>query len=261
MSPRAPGKVYLVGAGPGAADLLTLRAARLLAAADMVLHDALVPADILAMAPQAQLVDVGKRAGGKSAAQAFINRRLVAAARRYQLVVRLKGGDPMLFGRAQEEIAALQEAGIAFEVVPGVTAALAASAQIAVSLTRRGVSRSVLFATPVVGPGEPDSEWAVAAARADTVALYMASNDAAAVRDALVRHGRNAATPARVVFAASHPHARELACTLATLPEALASRGGDPALVLLGEVYRDVATNAGDEASHAVSTAARRRAG
>lgn len=253
MTARAPGKVYLVGAGPGAADLLTLRAARLLAEADVVLHDALVPADILAMAPRAQLVDVGKRAGGKSAAQAFINRRLVAAARRHRLVVRLKGGDPMLFGRAQEEIAALQAAGIEFEVVPGVTAALAASAQIAVSLTRRGVSRSVLFATPVVGPGEPDSDWAAAAARADTVALYMASSDAAAVRDALLRQGRAPATPARVVFAASHGHTREVACTLATLPEALASRSGDPALVLLGEVYRDAApaASASNEASSA----------
>ncbi len=261
MTVKALGKVYLVGAGPGAADLLTLRAARLLGEADVVLHDALVPAEILAMAPQAQLVDVGKRAGGKSAAQAFINRRLVTAARRHRLVVRLKGGDPMLFGRAQEEIAALQEAGIAFEVVPGVTAALAASAQIAVSLTRRGVSRSVLFATPVVGPGEPDSEWAGAAARADTVALYMASNDAAAVRDALVRRGRDAGTPARVVFAASHDHTREIACTLATLPAALASRGGDPALVLLGEVYRDAAAATASPASNAPSADGRRRAG
>lgn len=253
---RGPGKVYLVGAGPGAADLLTLRAARLLAEADVVLHDALVPADILAMAPQAELVDVGKRAGGKSAAQAFINRRLVAAARNHRLVVRLKGGDPMLFGRAQEEIAALQEAGIAFEVVPGVTAALAASAQIAVSLTRRGVSRSVLFATPAAGPGEPDNDWAAAGARADTVALYMASNDAAAVRDALLRHGRAAATPARVVFAASHGHTREIACTLATLPEALAARRGDPALVLLGEVYR--AALAADAGSDTISPGHRR---
>lgn len=263
MKRVAPGTVYLVGAGPGAADLLTLRAARLLASAGIVLHDALVPAEILAMAPQAQLVDVGKRAGGKSAAQAFINRRLVAAARHHAVVVRLKGGDPMLFGRAQEEIEALLAAGIPFEVVPGVTAALAASAQVAVSLTRRGVSRSVLFATPAVGPGEPDSEWAAAAARADTVALYMASNDAAAVRDALIRHGRSPSTPVRVVFAASHASARDVACTLAVLPDALSRRGSDPALVLLGEVYRPMSVGSATEDAQAsrLQTGARRQVG
>src|SRR5918911_5752320 len=129
------GKVYLVGAGPGAPDLLTLRAARLLEAADVVLHDALVHPHTLALARRARRIDVGKRAGKVSTEQRFIHRALVAAARRHAIVVRLKGGDPMLFGRAQEEIDALQEAGIPYAVVPGVTAAFAAAASIGTSLS------------------------------------------------------------------------------------------------------------------------------
>src|SRR5215470_16832034 len=115
------GKVYLVGAGPGAPDLLTLRAARLLASADIVFHDALVHPDTIALATRAQKIGVGKRCGSHSTVQRFINKQLVDAARRHAIVVRLKGGDPMLFGRAQEEIAALDAAGIEYEVVPGVT--------------------------------------------------------------------------------------------------------------------------------------------
>ena len=140
MSTR-PGKVFLVGAGPGAPDLLTLRAARLLVAADIVFHDALVHPDTLALARRARRVDVGKRYGKVSTEQRFINRSLVEAARSHALVVRLKGGDPMLFGRAQEEIDALAAHGIEVEVVPGITAALAAAACAKVSLTRRGIAR------------------------------------------------------------------------------------------------------------------------
>ena len=135
------GTVYLVGAGPGAPDLLTLRAARLLERADIVFHDALVPAGILALAANAEKVEVGKRSGRHSTAQQFINKRLVDAARKYQVVVRLKGGDPMLFGRAQEELAWLEKNRIRAEIVPGVTAALAATADAGVSLTARGRSR------------------------------------------------------------------------------------------------------------------------
>src|SRR5215831_4657685 len=136
------GTVYIVGAGPGAPDLLTLRAAKLLEQANIVFHDALVHPDTIALAAQAEKIAVGKRCGKHSTAQRFINKRLVDAASRYAVVVRLKGGDPMLFGRAQEEIAALESAGIRYEVVPGVTAALAASAELGISLTQRGVARS-----------------------------------------------------------------------------------------------------------------------
>ena len=124
---RAPGKVYLVGAGPGAPDLLTLRAADVLKRADIVFHDALVHPDVLAVAARARKIAVGKRCGRHATAQQFINKRLVDAAREHPVVVRLKGGDPMLFGRAQEEIAALEAAGVQYEIIPGVTAALLAA--------------------------------------------------------------------------------------------------------------------------------------
>src|ERR1700682_3675033 len=153
------GKVYLVGAGPGAPDLLTLRAARLLEAADVVLHDALVHPDTLALARRARRIDVGKRYGKVSTEQRFINRALIEAARTPGVVVRLKGGDPMIFGRAQEELDALAAAGVDCEVVPGITAALAAAATLGVSLTRRGIARTVAFLTPRVGRGETASEW------------------------------------------------------------------------------------------------------
>jgi uroporphyrin-III C-methyltransferase len=176
------GKVYLVGAGPGAPDLLTLRAARILERADIVFHDALVHPQVLALAARADKVAVGKRCGRFSTAQAFINKRLVDAAGKHPVVVRLKGGDPMLFGRAQEEIAALETAGVPHEVVPGVTAALAAAAEAGVSLTQRGVARSVAFVTPRVGEGEAPSAWARSAAAADTAVIYITYHDRAGIR-------------------------------------------------------------------------------
>src|SRR5207253_7660525 len=131
------GVVYLIGAGPGAPDLLTLRAAKLLEKADIVFHDALVHPDTIALAVRAEKIAVGKRCGKHSTVQKFINKRLVDAALTHTVVVRLKGGDPLLFGRAQEEIAALEAAGIRYEVVPGVTAALAACAKLRIALTQR----------------------------------------------------------------------------------------------------------------------------
>ncbi|MGH8712305.1 MAG: uroporphyrinogen-III C-methyltransferase, partial [Burkholderiales bacterium] len=131
------GKVYLIGAGPGAPDLITVRGAEILKRADIVFYDALVHPDTVAFAVNAKKVAVGKRCSRVSTDQRFINRNLVGAAHKYQTVVRLKGGDPMLFGRAQEEIAALEKAGIEYEIVPGVTAALGASAEVGISLTRR----------------------------------------------------------------------------------------------------------------------------
>ncbi|MEO8133849.1 MAG: uroporphyrinogen-III C-methyltransferase, partial [Betaproteobacteria bacterium] len=181
-------KVYLVGAGPGA-PLLTLRAARPLAAADIVLHDALVHPDTLALATRAELVPVGKRCGAHSTAQRFINKRLVDAAKKHGTVVRLKGGDPMLFGRAQEEIDAPQAEGVAFEVVPGITAALAASAQLCVSLTQRGVARTMAFVTPRIGEDETGSDWVAAAVAADTAAIYMGAGQASAIAGALIARG------------------------------------------------------------------------
>ena len=231
------GKVYLVGAGPGAPDLLTVRAARLLAQADIVFHDALVRPETLALAAKARKVAVGKRCSRISTDQRFINRALVEAAARHEVVVRLKGGDPMLFGRAQEEIDALAAAGVSHEVVPGVTAALAASAELGVSLTRRGVSRSVAFVTPRLGEGEASSDWVRAVLNADTTALYMAAGQAADIAAALKAGGLAGDTPVVVVESASLPEARRVATTLDGLRGAHLA-GSGPALVMIGRVYR-----------------------
>lgn len=231
--------VYLIGAGPGAADLLTLRAARLLQEADIVFHDALIHPDTLALAIKAEKVPVGKRSGRHSTAQRFINKRLVDAAHKYECVVRLKGGDPMLFGRAQEELDALEAAGIACEVVPGITAALAASAQLGVSLTRRGLSRNVAFVTPRVGKAEPASDWAAAAVHADTAAIYMGAGEAETITTTLLQRGRCGDTPVTLIENASLPDARTLYATLRELPRLAAAVGDGPVLILLGEVLRE----------------------
>ena len=235
------GKVYLVGAGPGAPDLLTLRAARLLEKADVVLHDALVHPETLALAARAEKVAVGKRCGRHSSAQRFINKRLVDAARGNGVVVRLKGGDPMLFGRAQEEIAALEKAGIEYEVVPGVTAALAAAADLRVSLTQRGAARSVAFVTPRVGEGEAPSAWAQTVAAADTAVIYMGAGDAARVRDALIDAGVAREMPVALVENASLGDSRSVRGTLAGLEALSATRGSGPAVILLGRVFATAA--------------------
>jgi len=231
------GTVYLVGAGPGAPDLLTLRAARLLARADIVFHDALVHPDVVALAAAAEKVAVGKRCGRHATVQAFINKRLVDAARKHATVVRLKGGDPMLFGRAQEEIDALRAAGIAVEVVPGITAALAASATLGTSLTQRGTARTVAFVTPRVGVAERRSAWARALGNADAGAVYMGAGDALHVRDALVEAGKAPATPIAIVENASLPDERITYATLARLPAAARTLGSGPALILLGPQF------------------------
>jgi uroporphyrin-III C-methyltransferase len=221
-------KVFLVGAGPGSADLITLRGARLLAQADVVLHDALVTAELLELAPRARKVAVGKRCGRASTAQAFINRSLVNAARQGGIVVRLKCGDPMLFGRAQEEIDALRAAGIAFEVVPGVTAAMAASADLQVPLTVRG------------GASEHESDWAAPVVATDTAVLYMAAGQAARIAATLIAAGRSPGTPAVVVENASLPDRRTWAMTLAELPGFAAAQLSGPAVILLGEAFREL---------------------
>jgi uroporphyrin-III C-methyltransferase len=234
------GTVYLVGAGPGAADLLTVRAVRLLERADIVFHDALVPADTLALARDAVLVAVGKRCGRLSTAQRFINKQLIDAAARYRTVVRLKGGDPMLFGRAQEEIDALCAAGIPVEIVPGVSAAFAASAGLAQSLTQRGLSRSLAFVTPRVGEGETAHDWARPAAAADTVVLYMAGKQAQVIRDGLLHAGLPASRPVVFVENASLSGERAIPARLGQLVDAAALLGDGPALLLVGDVYESI---------------------
>ena len=240
MSTVEAGIVYLVGAGPGAPDLLTVRAVRLLGEADIVFHDALIGKEILSLAPKAQLVPVGKRSGRHSTAQRFINKRLADAARRCRVVVRLKGGDPMLFGRAHEEISFLRKNSVKVEIVPGITAALAASAELGVSLTQRLVARSVVFATPRTAAGAAPSGWEKAVAAADTAVLYMAAGEAEAVRAALIGAGMRAETPVAFAENVSLDASDVRAGTLAQLPQLAENLGHGPVLVLIGKVFAEL---------------------
>jgi uroporphyrin-III C-methyltransferase len=227
----ALGKVYLIGAGPGAADLITVRGARLLGEAEVVLYDALVTPEMLALCPQAELIPVGKRSGQRSTAQTVINDKLVDCARRYQRVVRLKGGDPMLFGRADEELRALEEAGVAVEVVPGITTAVAAAAATLQPLTKRGVARSVAFFTSSTAPDQPDHP---ALPETDTLVQYMGGREAAATAERLLAEGRRPDLPVVVVENCSRADQRVRRLTLADLAHGLNVAHG-PVLVMIGE--------------------------
>jgi uroporphyrin-III C-methyltransferase len=224
------GKVYLIGAGPGAQDLITLRGARLLASADVVLHDALVTPEILELCPQAEKIAVGKRCGQLSTAQQFINKQLVDNARKHAIVVRLKGGDPMLFGRADEELRALEEAGIDVEVVPGITTALAAAAATRQPLTKRGVSRSVAFFTSSTAP---ELDGLVTTPNTDTLVQYMGGREAIATAQALLAQGRAATLPVVVIENVSRADQRVMRLTLADLARGLDAAHG-PVLVMIG---------------------------
>ena len=245
---QAAGKVYLVGAGPGAPDLITLRCAEVLRHADIVFHDALVHSEVLALSVDAEKIAVGKRCGKFATAQQFINKRLVDAARKYRVVVRLKGGDPMLFGRAQEEIAALEAAAVPYEVVPGVTSALAAAAEAGVSLTQRGVARTVAFVTPRVGEGEVSSNWARSAASVDTAVIYMGAGQAEEVTAALIAAGAPRDTPVLVAENATLPQARRIALTLEELPQIACYGITGPTLIMVGRAFADALTASGQEA-------------
>jgi uroporphyrin-III C-methyltransferase len=227
----ALGKVYLVGAGPGAADLITVRGARLLGEAEVVLYDALVTPEMLALCKQAELIPVGKRSGQRSTAQTVINDKLVDAARRYQRVVRLKGGDPMLFGRADEELRALEEVGVEVEVVPGITTAVAAAAATLQPLTKRGVARSVAFFTSSTAPDQPDHP---ALPETDTLVQYMGGREAAATAERLLAEGRRPDLPVVVVENCSRADQRVRRLTLADLSHGLDVAHG-PVLVMIGE--------------------------
>lgn len=227
----AVGKVYLVGAGPGAQDLITVRGARLLGEADVVLYDALVIPEMLDLCRQAVLIPVGKRAGQRSADQNAINAQLVACAQQYQRVVRLKGGDPMLFGRADEELTALEALDIDVEVVPGITTAMAAAAATKQPLTKRGVARNVAFFTSSTAPGHPEE---TAIPSTDTLVQYMGGREAIATAQRLLDQGRRPETPVIVIENVSRPDQLISRITLATLAHGLQPRHG-PVLVMLGE--------------------------
>ena len=245
MNNNTFGKVYLVGAGPGAADLITVRGAKLLEKADIVFHDALVEPEMLELCKHAVKVPVGKRCGKLSSAQHFINKRLVDAAQQYQTIVRLKGGDPMLFGRADEEIQALKDAGIAVEVVPGITAALAGAASTQQSLTLRGVSRSVAFITlaQATENGSAEHTQPISNPTADTLVYYMGRKDAAKIAQQLITQSPNqsANTPVQILEAVSTARERQWSSTLGELALGKADQWFDsssPALIMIGEALR-----------------------
>ncbi len=239
-----PGSVWLAGAGPGDPGLLTLHAAHALARADVVLHDALVPPDILALAATHRREAVGKRAGGVRTPQMRINQRLVDLARDGLRVLRLKGGDPLVFGRGGEEALALAAAGVPFRIVPGVSAGIGGTALAGIPLTHRGLARSVAFATGHDARGGlPDLDLGALARGAEVLVFYMALRQAAALARALIEAGRAADEAVAFVAGATTPAQR---VTMASLATAGAISAGLPAsaptLIVVGPVLalRDV---------------------
>jgi len=240
-APTSPGHVIFVGAGPGAADLITVRGARALARAEVVLHDALTDPALRELAPRARWVDVGKRGFCESTGQTRINALLVQQAQRAQVVVRLKGGDPSVFGRLEEELEALAQAGIASEVVPGVTSALAAAAATQRPLTRRGRGRSVSLTTAMTRAGELQ-----ATRTADTEVFYMAGRQLAALSRRLREAGWPAHAPAAVVSRAGWPDQMGSDHTVGTLAQAALLHSGRPTVVTVG-VGAEAVVSAGTE--------------
>ena len=233
----AEGHIALVGAGPGAEDLLTLRAQRLLMQADVIVYDALVPEAVVAMGRRdAERLPVGKRKGCHSKSQAEINELLVALSRDGKRVVRLKSGDPLVFGRAGEEMQALRDAGISYEVVPGVTAAFAAAADFELPLTLRGVASSMVFTTGHDLKGGTLPDWAKLAISGATVAVYMGRSVAADVASRLIEAGLSPDTAVAVVENASLGIRRLFHGTIADLP-ALEHRNEltGPVMTLIGD--------------------------
>jgi uroporphyrin-III C-methyltransferase len=230
------GVVWLVGAGPGDPDLLTVKALRTLQAAEVVVHDGLVSDEILALAPAgARRISVAKRKSRHSYSQDEINRMIVAFALEGLKVVRLKGGDPFIFGRGGEELEACRAAGVQCHVVPGVTAALAASASAGAPLTHRGSAQAVTFVTGHAAKGgEPDLDWVALATPNHTVVIYMGLSLAGTIARNLLGAGRDPATPALIVENASRADERRVVTTLGGLEAAAADLSG-PALLIVGE--------------------------
>lgn len=231
------GMVWLVGAGPGDPDLLTRKAERLIARADVVFHDALVGAGVLALCrEEAQLVPVGKRSGRHSKSQEEIDRMIVEAALAGLRVVRLKGGDPSIFGRSAEEMTACHDVGVPFAICPGITAASAAAASLGTSLTLRGLARRLTFVTAHARAGEDlELDWAALADPGSSLAVYMGKAAAGAIARGLMGAGLDPATPVAMVENASLPDERVFTTRLDLLELGARTALGDgPALLLIG---------------------------
>ncbi len=243
-SPNRCGTVSFVGAGPGAADLITVRGLNLLSQAEVVLYDSLVSADLLKNCrADANLVFVGKRAGLHSIVQSEINNLLVRYASEGRCVVRLKGGDPTLFGRLGEEIEVLRAAGIPYEIIPGVTAACAAAASAGISLTQRTLATSAIFVPGHECAGKEDEakiDWAALAQANSTLCLYMGVRRLAAVTEQLVAHGLPLDTPLAVISDVSLSTEKIRTGTLADAAALSAAAEGYPSLILIGENVRQI---------------------
>lgn len=254
---KATGSVALVGAGPGDPELITLRALRLLQQADVVVYDRLVaPALLLECRADALLVDVGKRPGRHTLPQDGIEALLVAHALQGRRVVRLKGGDPFIFGRGGEELATLRQAGIAVEVVPGITAAAGCAAAAGFPLTQRNIADSVCLATAHFADGEDHTNWAALAADPGrTLVFYMGLARLATIRSQLLHHGLERTTPAALIEHGTTPAHREVICTLDTLVSAAGAAAlASPTLLVVGHVVAlsETAVRAGMTVSSAV---------
>ncbi len=241
MSDFEPGSVWLVGAGPGDPELLTRKAERLLRAADIVFYDALVSQAILDLIPAATpRSSVGKRSGRHSVPQPMICDLIVKAAREGKRVVRLKGGDPSIFGRANEEIDACRDAGIGLQICAGVTTASAAAASLGTSLTTRGLARRLTFVTAHTKNGSvPELDWAALADPETTIAVYMGKSSAPSVSSGLIAAGLSNDTPVALVENVSLPNERAHYTSLRLLPIAARSWLGDgPAMILIGQAAK-----------------------
>jgi uroporphyrin-III C-methyltransferase len=247
------GKVFLVGAGPGDADLITIKAVKALGQADVVLIDDLVNRDLLQYAPQARVVEVGKRGGCKSTPQHFINRMMVALATQGQIVARLKGGDPFLFGRGGEEMQALQLAGVDVEIVPGITSGIAAPASIGIPVTHREFTHGVTFVTGHT-QNEEKPDWKALVAGGTTLVIYMGMKYLSAIVTDLLEAGMSSDIPAAAIQQGTTQHQRQVISTLAELPAAVKQEGLEsPAIIVLGEVVRLARQ---ENLSHLISVAA-----
>ncbi|WP_428483860.1 uroporphyrinogen-III C-methyltransferase [Rhodopila sp.] len=233
-----PGSVWLVGAGPGDPGLLTLHAAHALAAADVVVHDALVPDAILMLAPQARHERAGKRAGGVRTQQLHINDRLIQLARQGLRVVRLKGGDPMIFGRGGEEAVALAAAGIAFRIVPGISAGIGGTAAAGIPLTHRQLARSVAFATGHDSSGNlADVDWLALSRGSEVLVFYMAQRRIGQIAARLIEAGRAPSDVVALISNATRPDQDVRIATLQTAGDAVAGiPAGAATLIVVGPV-------------------------
>lgn len=240
--PATPRPVLFVGAGPGAAEHLTLGALRALQAAEVVIHDRLVGAEVLALIPAtARRIDAGKEGFGPSTPQATINGLLVDEARTGAQVVRLKGGDPGIFGRLDEEVSALQAAGLPFRILPGLTSATVAAAAIGQGLTTRGRNHGLRIVTGHDMAGFAEQDWRAMATPGAVTAIYMGKRPARFIQGRLMMHGADPATPVTLVENAGRPDQRIHAASLSGLPAAAACCEG-PAVILLGLAPRAAAT-------------------